>query len=99
MDDRVHSPQLLVEKPYKPKFHNAALYTKFDAKLAAKFSPSATNSTSITSANVSHSAPSTPHYLNGQNVESLEQHISKLISDNEAIVEVVEPPLQRSIIR
>ncbi|KAL9701906.1 hypothetical protein quinque_005347 [Culex quinquefasciatus] len=131
MDDRVHSPQLLVEKPYKPKFHNAALYTKFDAKLASKFQITgggggvlgqivvtnhnlqqqhhnsigssgsgsggvSSNSNSTTNLNTNHnSAPSTPHYLNGQNVESLEQHISKLISDNEAIVEVVEPPLQK----
>ncbi|XP_058836700.1 uncharacterized protein LOC131693138 isoform X2 [Topomyia yanbarensis] len=97
MDDRVHSPQLLVEKPYKPKFHNAALYAKFDAKLVNKFPTSIANSTSssATNLNASHSAPPTPHYFNGQNVESLEQHISKLISDNEAIVEVVEPPLQK----
>ncbi|XP_058466197.1 transcription factor HIVEP3 isoform X2 [Malaya genurostris] len=97
MDDRMHSPQLLVEKPYKPKFHNAALYAKFDAKLANKLPSSTPSSTSssTTNLNVSHSAPPTPHYFNGQNVESLEQHISKLISDNEAIVEVVEPPLQK----
>ncbi|XP_055531784.1 transcription factor HIVEP3 isoform X2 [Wyeomyia smithii] len=98
MDDRVHSPQLLVEKPYKPKFHNAALYAKLDAKLANKFPSSGPNSTGSglpPALNVSHSAPPTPHYFNGQNVESLEQHISKLISDNEAIVEVVEPPLQK----
>ncbi|XP_021696009.1 uncharacterized protein LOC110675397 isoform X2 [Aedes aegypti] len=116
MDDRVHSPQLLVEKPYKPKFHNAALYAKFDgnklgtsgktvpttlvvnssqqhyiSSLAGGGSNYSSNNTSM----VSHSVPSTPHYLNGQNVESLEQHISKLISDNEAIVEVVELPLQK----
>ncbi|XP_055645259.1 uncharacterized protein LOC129781714 [Toxorhynchites rutilus septentrionalis] len=92
LEDRVNSPQLLVEKPYKPKFHNAALYTKFDAKLANKFPVSTANISGVASLN---SAPTTPHYLNGQNVESLEQHISKLISDNEAIVEVVEPPLQK----
>ncbi|XP_062553233.1 uncharacterized protein LOC134218309 isoform X2 [Armigeres subalbatus] len=119
MDDRVHSPQLLVEKPYKPKFHNAALYAKFDGNklgAAGKTVPTSIfvnnnhqqhyisstvssgsnyNSNNTTMNMVSHSVPSTPHYLNGQNVESLEQHISKLISDNEAIVEVVELPLQK----
>ncbi|XP_065086160.1 uncharacterized protein shn isoform X2 [Ochlerotatus camptorhynchus] len=111
MDDRVHSPQLLVEKPYKPKFHNAALYTKFDGKLASGRYTSTTvannslhlhhhpqhhiGSGNATMTIVSQSAPAASHYLNGQNVESLEQHISKLISDNEAIVEVVELPLQK----
>uniref|UniRef100_A0AAG5D8H2 Uncharacterized protein n=1 Tax=Anopheles atroparvus TaxID=41427 RepID=A0AAG5D8H2_ANOAO len=99
LDERVNSPQqLLVEKPYKPKFHNAALYTKVENKPIATVGPvgglgligpqQAPNNASAGSAPVSH-------YLNGQNVESLEQHISKLISQNEAIVEVVEAPLQK----
>ena len=34
MDDRVQSPQLSsAEKPYKPKFHNAALYAKVEKQL------------------------------------------------------------------
>uniref|UniRef100_A0A182RFP6 Uncharacterized protein n=2 Tax=Anopheles funestus TaxID=62324 RepID=A0A182RFP6_ANOFN len=102
MDDRVNSPQqLLLEKPYKPKFHNAAMYTRFDNKphigsiggnnpvAQQPVGPSAIGG-SANSVN-----PTVPHYLNGQNVESLEQHISKLISQNEAIVEVVEAPLQK----
>ncbi|XP_055602121.1 uncharacterized protein LOC129750939 [Uranotaenia lowii] len=119
MDDRIHSPQLLVEKPYKPKFHNAALYTKFDATrlMSEKFGvsgqqqlpgngPYPTNYSQSVAGNqpgalptgnsVHPGTPTAAHaYLNGQNVESLEQHISKLISDNEAIVEVVEAPLQK----
>uniref|UniRef100_A0A182XZI4 Uncharacterized protein n=1 Tax=Anopheles stephensi TaxID=30069 RepID=A0A182XZI4_ANOST len=92
MDDRVNSPQqLLLEKPYKPKFHNAAFYTRFDNKphvgLVGGSTPGIQQpvgpSTIVGSSN------------NGQNVESLEQHISKLISQNEAIVEVVEAPLQK----
>lgn len=79
MDDRVHSPQLLVEKPYKPKFHNAALYTKFDGKLASGRYASTTvannslhlhhhpqhhiGSGNQTMTIVSQSGPATSHYL------------------------------------
>lgn len=79
MDDRVHSPQLLVEKPYKPKFHNAALYTKFDGKLASGRYASTTvannslhlhhqqqhhiGSGNATMTIVSQSAPAASHYL------------------------------------
>jgi hypothetical protein len=33
IDDRVQSPQLSADKPYKPKFHNAALYAKVEKQL------------------------------------------------------------------
>ncbi|KFB36656.1 AGAP007640-PA-like protein [Anopheles sinensis] len=97
MDERVHSPQqLLVEKPYKPKFHNAALYTKVESKPVATVGPVGGSQQVVnTAAGTAPVNPSVSHYLNGQNVESLEQHISKLISQNEAIVEVVEAPLQK----
>ncbi|XP_050073128.1 serine-rich adhesin for platelets [Anopheles maculipalpis] len=101
MDDRVNSPQqLLMEKPYKPKFHNAAFYTRFDSKphmhmhegSIPRTQQPVGPSTIVGSSNVTSTVS---HYLNGQNVETLEQHISKLISQNEAIVEVVEAPLQK----
>ncbi|XP_049541514.1 uncharacterized protein LOC125954899 isoform X2 [Anopheles darlingi] len=116
LEDRVNSPQphLLSEKPYKPKFHNAALYTKLDCKPVATVGPVGSNVAggSVvqpiigTSSNtvgpfvgtLSQGVPPNvagSHYLNGQNVESLEQHISKLILQNEAIVDVVEAPLQK----
>uniref|UniRef100_A0A182FIA2 Zinc finger protein 40 n=1 Tax=Anopheles albimanus TaxID=7167 RepID=A0A182FIA2_ANOAL len=112
MEERVNSPQphLLSEKPYKPKFHNAALYTKLDCKPVATVGPVGSNvsvgsllqpihgTSSNTPAAFVASVSSNnagPHYLNGQNVESLEQHISKLILQNEAIVDVVEAPLQK----
>ncbi|XP_058123626.1 uncharacterized protein LOC131294820 [Anopheles ziemanni] len=98
MDERVHSPQqLLVEKPYKPKFHNAALYAKVESKPVATVGPVGGGSQQLLNAAAVTASvnPSVSHYLNGQNVESLEQHISKLISQNEAIVEVVEAPLQK----
>ncbi|XP_052873840.1 uncharacterized protein LOC128279161 [Anopheles cruzii] len=122
MEDRVHSPQqLLVEKPYKPKFHNAALYSnKFDCKPVATVGPVGANVNVVYSSAPQSSVTSSsnsgvgsfgsitqaggvgpahaivgPHYLNGQNAESLEQHISKLIMQNEAIVDVVEAPLQK----
>lgn len=90
MDDRVHSPQLLVEKPYKPKFHNAALYAKFDGNklgpvggkpvvstamvinnsssqqqhyISSTAGSGANYSSSNSTSMVSHSVPSTPHYL------------------------------------
>ncbi|XP_050090324.1 uncharacterized protein LOC126574276 isoform X2 [Anopheles aquasalis] len=112
MEDRVNSPQphLLSDKPYKPKFHNAALYTKLDCKPVATVGPVGSSvtvgalvqpipgtSNNTPSAFVGSVSSNTagPHYLNGQNVESLEQHISKLILQNEAIVDVVEAPLQK----
>lgn len=106
MDDRNSSPLPLNEKPYKPKFHNAALYSTNPNKQIVVASNINNNSISTNSSRPLVSIVSIQmqkDYLNiiqnsfqiGQNAESLEQHISKIISDNEAIIEVVEPPLQK----
>lgn len=50
LDDRELSPGQPPEKPYKPKFHNAALYAKDESKIFLVSSPS-------TSANISGNHP------------------------------------------
>ncbi|GAB0090456.1 pneumococcal serine-rich repeat protein [Sergentomyia squamirostris] len=104
MDDRVVSPYQMPEKPYKPKFHNAAaFYTKEESTESSVSGsgsiyqqdncgpPIASNSTR----NFPIAVPSNhqAHQLASQ--QDLEQHISKIISDNEAIMEDVEPALQK----
>ncbi|XP_059613116.1 uncharacterized protein LOC132259484 isoform X2 [Phlebotomus argentipes] len=98
MDERVVSPYQMPEKPYKPKFHNAAaFYTKEEStessvgvqcQVESQVPPN-------TVRNLPQTVPSThqSHQLASQ--QDLEQHISKIISENEAIMEDVEPPLQK----
>ena len=75
MDDRVNSPQqLLLEKPYKPKFHNAALYTRADGKphiglTSASHQPSVGSSSAHGGGASNATASTVPHYLVSETVQ------------------------------
>lgn len=110
------------DRPYKPKFHKAALYhsngsleshaaggaTAFAAreKLSAESLTAAQRGTAsslpqnllVSRALCRVRRPSivtSAIFQTSQNVEYLKEHISKIISQNEAIMEGVEPALQK----
>ncbi|XP_055686045.1 uncharacterized protein LOC129791733 isoform X2 [Lutzomyia longipalpis] len=99
MDERVVSPYQMPEKPYKPKFHNAAaFYTKEESPELAVAQCQVENSVPPPNPlrNFPPTVPSTSHQTHQlASQQDLEQHISKIISENEAIMEDVEPPLQK----
>ncbi|KAG5677237.1 hypothetical protein PVAND_007011 [Polypedilum vanderplanki] len=88
-------------KPYKPKFHN---YKKLDLSKASALvmPPSTPISTATTTTNSlsTPSTPSTPSLFFSANAGNLtpqiiEERISRIISDNEAIIDNVEALLQK----
>lgn len=73
---------------YKPKFHKAALY-RDENEVVQQLRSTVEQVTYINSA---PSVTSTPNQVSTE-ADSLTRRISKIISQNEKIVDVVEPPL------
>lgn len=76
-------------KIYKPKFHTALQCVNNDIETSSLSSVSSTNSSSSTTAAV------TPK----PNPEQVQEHIDKIITDNQAIVDAVDPRLHKLIQR
>ncbi|XP_076299391.1 uncharacterized protein LOC143218212 isoform X3 [Lasioglossum baleicum] len=68
-------------KIYKPKFHTALQCVNNDAETSSLSSTSSSNSSSSTNAK--------------PNPEQVQEHIDKIITDNQAIVEAVDPRLHK----
>lgn len=84
-------------KPYKPKFHN---YKKLDlTKASALIMPSSVAPISTNNNSSTPSTPSTPSFFsaNAGNLtpQIIEERISRIISDNEAIIDNKEALLQK----
>lgn len=71
-------------KIYKPKFHTALQCVNNDTETSS-LSPSSSNSNSSTTV-ASNSKP---------NAEQLQEHIDKIITDNQAIVDAIDPRLHK----
>ncbi|XP_050488708.1 transcription factor HIVEP3 isoform X2 [Bombus huntii] len=76
-------------KIYKPKFHTALQCVNNDIETSSLSSISSTNSSSSTA------ATTTPK----PNPEQVQEHIDKIITDNQAIVDAVDPRLHKLIQR
>ncbi|XP_076678830.1 uncharacterized protein LOC143374535 isoform X2 [Andrena cerasifolii] len=76
-------------KIYKPKFHTALQCVNNDTETSSLSSTSSTNSSSSTA------AIATPK----PNPEQVQEHIDKIITDNQAIVDAVDPRLYKLIQR
>ncbi|CAL7950233.1 unnamed protein product [Xylocopa violacea] len=76
-------------KIYKPKFHTALQCVNNDIETSSLSSASSTNSSSSTN------AATTPK----PNPEQVQEHIDKIITDNQAIVDAVDPRLHKLIQR
>ncbi|XP_043514831.1 transcription factor HIVEP3-like [Frieseomelitta varia] len=74
-------------KIYKPKFHTALQCVNNDIETSSLSSTSSTNSSSSTT------AATTPK----PNPEQVQEHIDKIITDNQAIVDAVDPRLHKLI--
>ncbi|KAL7046864.1 hypothetical protein ACKWTF_002725 [Chironomus riparius] len=90
------SSDTTLNKPYKPKFHN---YKKLDlTKASTLVMPSTAAPISQTNSSTP-STPSTPSFFsaNAGNLtpQIIEERISRIISDNEAIIDNVEALLQK----
>ncbi|XP_063702157.1 uncharacterized protein LOC134832164 isoform X2 [Culicoides brevitarsis] len=107
VDERTSSPlsQQSMDKPYKPKFH---LYPGKAAELApAKVASNKDSSSYVPTISTSTMTTSTPSViqskppgasnfvLSASVSESVTQHIQKIISQNAAIIEGVDPALQK----
>ncbi|CAK9813000.1 Transcription factor HIVEP2 [Anthophora plagiata] len=75
-------------KIYKPKFHTALQCVNNDIETSSLSSTSSTNSCSSTTASSTTPKP---------NPEQVQEHIDKIITDNQAIVDAVDPRLHKLI--
>uniref|UniRef100_A0A336MQ52 CSON003470 protein n=1 Tax=Culicoides sonorensis TaxID=179676 RepID=A0A336MQ52_CULSO len=108
VDERTSSPssQQSQDKPYKPKFH---LYPGKNTEATGNVNNSVNTKVNVSestapvsSTSASNVIPSKPLNSGGSNfvltasaAESVKQHIQKLISQNSAIIDGVEPALQK----
>ncbi|XP_076246743.1 zinc finger protein schnurri [Calliopsis andreniformis] len=76
-------------KIYKPKFHTALQCVNNDTETSSLSSTSSTNSSSSTSAIATSKL----------NPEQVQEHINKIITDNQVIVDAVDPCLHKLIQR
>lgn len=103
-EEKVEQPRKSI---YKPKFHKAAIYIQNNVTTASMSSKNEKEMTmnslnklglqikipTVTTVQSSRSTPSTPSPFSGSSPspEFLQRHISKLISENQAIVETTDP--------
>ncbi|XP_055310009.1 serine-rich adhesin for platelets-like [Sitodiplosis mosellana] len=86
------------DRPYKPKFHKAVYYQNNNNNINTNSISQSNDLNAKTVGKTKHGEAINENsisHLSTQSVEYLKEHISKIISQNEAIMEGVEPALQK----